>query len=166
MQSAKIEQLRKDIAALKAAEEVYLRNFGVCQTRDCKERKDRCEMSWKITAEQIADHPIYGEIESISENSENLLSSEMAAIANLFVEHGFLRPVPKWICVNVEPPPIDKLVVLRLKSGEEILGGLGESGDDFPWCRAYWIEWDKESQSLKCIDFIESDIEPTHWREV
>lgn len=94
--------------------------------------------------------------------------SFMNKLANIVIEHGLAKPVePRWNCCENELlPPADKIVILKLESGEEILGGIGASGDDFPWCRAYGIEWDKDKQRLTCIDFIESDIEPTHWREV
>lgn len=101
-------------------------------------------------------------------DAASALKRLLKSMATVAIEHGYAKPVePRWNCCENELlPPADKIVILKLESGEEILGGIGASGDDFPWCRAYGIEWDKDKQRLTCIDFIESDIEPTHWREV
>jgi hypothetical protein len=128
-------------------------------------------MSWQITAEQVYRHPIYGEVEWISIDTMGLGAINIAAIANLFVDHKILRPVPEWIKVTEADgslPAIAKVVVMRLKSGQEILGGYGGVYGYPRWCRAYNVTWDSKSQELMCDGFeSESDgLRVTHWREV
>lgn len=128
-------------------------------------------MSWQIAAKQIYKHPIYKEIEWLSIDTVGLGAINIAAIANLFVDHKILRPTPEWIEVtkaNESLPEIAKVVVLRLKSGREILGGYGGVYGYPRWRKAYNVTWDAKSQALTCDDF-ESEskgLRVTHWREV
>lgn len=127
-------------------------------------------MNQRITPYQVFHHSIYGEIESLSNAAKKITSTTMASIANLFVEHGFLRPVPKWVEVTEDTeslPEIGKIVILKLKSGQEILGGYGCWEALIPvWCVAVDVYWDSKSKTLKCDDLEPDDLQVTHWREV